>query len=318
MYSVFDTRYNSNQSNDPFQLEGSKVDFEVESFNTPHFGGKMRTVCRVVPGVMDDDDPSQFQGLGVVTKKHPVAARTGRYKPHVDYFRQGNDAIAERFVQLGYSNALDDMDIKYSVAHNGAFAMQDVKYNNIKSDIVSLKRDGSLFETSFFLRSIMFRGIDGSCAMNCLFGEIDGFCLNGMMAGTGNWIKHKNTSVDAEGRFIFKIGDTVLDFVHRTERYKELAGRSITYSQAENVIDCLPKVSDKLKKKIKDQYHDEAIVRGDNVISLLSAFTNYSSHSNGTFDLRETGGDHEAVTMLTREFEVSKWTQTPEYQRLAA
>lgn len=313
MYSVFETA----KSNDPFQLEGSKVDFEVESFDTPHFNGKMRTVCRVIPS---DEYPFQatHEGLGVVTKKHPVAERTGRYKPHVDYFRQGNDAIAERFVQLGYSDALDDMDINYSIAHNGAFAMQNVKYNNISSPITSFKRDGSLFETSFFLRSIMFRGIAGSCAMNCLFGEIDGFCLNGMMSGTGNWIKHKNTSKNAEGKFIFKIGDTVLDFVHRTERYKELAGRVITLSQAEKVIDCLPKVSDKLKKKVKEQYHDEASVRGDNVISLLSAFTNYSSHSDGVFGLKNTGGDHGAVSMLAREFEVSKWTQTPEYLKLAA
>ena len=331
MYSVSD-----NHDNDPFQLIGSAGDCEVESFDTPYFDGEMRTVTKVVPGEgsiygtpdfpeyvdstssMGRDENPQFLGLGIVTKKHPVAKTIGRHKPYVEYFKQANAAIMEKFVELGYSNALDDMTVKYKTAKDGAFALQDVTYNNIRSDIVSSKRDGSLFETAFFLRSVIFRGVGGNCAMNCLFGEIDGYCLNGCLFGKGNWIKKKNTSASAEGKFMFNIGNTVLNFVRWTERYMTMAGRRLTSFEASNVIDHLPEASKMLKEKIKEQYEHEAVVRGDNVLSLLSAFTHYSSHSDGAHTLRVTGGDHAAQSMLTREFEVSKWTKSPEFLQLAA
>ena len=318
MYSDSDNRY----GNDPFKLIGSEVDFEVESHDTPHFNGKMRTVTRVVrsPNFPEwgHDEDTQFLGLGVVTNKHPVADIVGRHKPYMDYFKQANDAITEKFVELGYSNALDDMTVKYKTAKDGAFALQDVIYNNINSAIVSSKRDGSLFETNFFLRSTVFRGISGNCAMNCIFGEYDGYCLNGYLFGKGNWIKKKNTSKIAEEKFIFNIGDTVVNFVQATERYKELANRKLTSFDAANVIRHLPGASARLKERVQEQYEDEAIVRGDNVLSLLSAFTHYSSHSDGAHALKVTGGDHAAQSMLTREFEISKWTESPEYLKLAA
>jgi hypothetical protein len=57
-------------------------------------------------------------------------------------------------------------------------------------------------------------------------------------------------------------------------------------------------------------YEQEAAVRGHNKFSLMSAFTNYASHSLGNgFELRNTSNraETEAVTMMGRENEVNKW-----------
>jgi len=65
-------------------------------------------------------------------------------------------------------------------------------------------------------------------------------------------------------------------------------------------------------------YREEAVTRGQNLWSLYSAFTNYATYAderNG-FKLRETGNDTEAKTMLGREFDVTKWINTAQFQSL--
>jgi len=62
-------------------------------------------------------------------------------------------------------------------------------------------------------------------------------------------------------------------------------------------------------------YMQEASVRGHNKFALYSAFTNYASYAderNG-FSLRNTGNDTQAVSMFSREQEVSKWISTPQF-----
>ena len=63
----------------------------------------------------------------------------------------------------------------------------------------------------------------------------------------------------------------------------------------------------------------EAGVRGHNKFALYSAFTNYASYADerNRFSLRNTGNDTVAVSMFSREQEVSKWISTPQFLEAA-
>ena len=78
--------------------------------------------------------------------------------------------------------------------------------------------------------------------------------------------------------------------------------------------------SDRMADKMFSLYNQEASVRGQNVWSLYSAFTNYASHAderNG-FNLRNTGKDTGAVSMFQRENKVSQWIESKPFKELIA
>ena len=67
-------------------------------------------------------------------------------------------------------------------------------------------------------------------------------------------------------------------------------------------------------------YMQEAAVRGHNKWALYSAFTNYASYAderNG-FNLKNTGNDTNAISMWSREQEVSKWVSDNRFKMLEA
>jgi len=80
-------------------------------------------------------------------------------------------------------------------------------------------------------------------------------------------------------------------------------------------------ISSKRKaEKMFQLYSHEASVRGHNKFALYSAFTNYASYAderNG-FSLKNTGNDTQAVSMWSREQEVSKWVSDPKFITLEA
>jgi hypothetical protein len=73
-------------------------------------------------------------------------------------------------------------------------------------------------------------------------------------------------------------------------------------------------------EKMYQLYCHEASQRGHNKWALYSAFTNYASYAderNG-FNLRNTGHDTQAISMFTREQEVSKWVSDDRFITLEA
>jgi len=65
-------------------------------------------------------------------------------------------------------------------------------------------------------------------------------------------------------------------------------------------------------------YMSEAGVRGHNKFALYSAMTNYATYAderNG-FNLKQTGNDTQAMSMWSREQEVSKWVSDDRFALL--
>ena len=78
--------------------------------------------------------------------------------------------------------------------------------------------------------------------------------------------------------------------------------------------------SKRKSEKMYELYCHEASQRGHNKWALYSAFTNYASYAderNG-FSLRNTGNDTQAISMFSREQEVSKWVSDKKFVELEA
>ena len=78
--------------------------------------------------------------------------------------------------------------------------------------------------------------------------------------------------------------------------------------------------SKRKSEKMYELYCHEASQRGHNKWALYSAFTNYASYAderNG-FSLRNTGNDTQAISMFSREQEVSKWICDKKFTTLGA
>ena len=168
-------------------------------------------------------------------------------------------------------------------------------------------------------RIISLHGIDGSCSNQVFFGQIDFFCTNGMIRGEYDKIRKKNTSNFTLDGFINELQNSRRDFYEETAKMKVWAKTSLKYVDVEALLEAM--IPSKRKaQRMFELYNIERQTRGANKWALYSAFTNYASYAderNG-FKLRDTGNDTQAVSMFSREQEVSKWVSDNRFTQLQA
>ena len=243
------------------------------------------------------------QPLGIVGKSFTCAS-------HGDFFRGVVDTATETL-----SDA-DMQDAKYTFrsARGGAWAMLDITLPNVTMDISTDK-----FQTEIGNRIISLHGIDGSCSNQVFFGAIDFFCTNGMITGEYDKVRKKNTANFTLEGFIYELARARANFYDNAAKMQVWARTSIKYVDVKSLLDDM--ISSKRKaEKMFQLYSHEASVRGHNKFALYSAFTNYASYAderNG-FSLKNTGNDTQAVSMWSREQEVSKWVSDPKFITLEA
>ena len=250
--------------------------------------------------------------LGVVGSSFPV-------KSHREFFQPIQDMLGSKLP----GNVLDGAVVSPKAAHGGAFGLLDITFPNSKVTIET--RQG--WRTDVAMRLIAWHGLAGSHSNNTLFGCIDFFCTNGMIRGDYNAVKRKNTKNFDMGLFVREVERSVGVFYEQARDLQVMATTHCSIEQGNAAIDAILGNTDPADRKInrasradkmRDLWLVEAQTRGANVFALASAFTNYSSHTNNGFALRETGADHGAVTMLSREVEVTGWLQHPAFTSLLA
>jgi hypothetical protein len=282
-------------NNDLFKMKGSAVDFSMKEEDIPHFPHH-KHIYRT------DEFGEIEKGLGHVGKDYPLTT-------HRDFFSQQHDMMQSKFS----ANELDNLVCKYKISRDGAWALQDITFPNVKFPIESRKQ-----KTEIGLRNVSWHSVDSSASNNALFGAIDFFCTNGMVNGEYDVVRKKNTKNFDMKKFIDEIEKSVEEFYATVEKYQTWATRDITFQNVQKVIEFLP-VSKGKKDKLLTTYVLEADVRGNNMWALYSTFTNYSSHHKGNgFSFKESKHDHVAQSMLKREFEVADWIHTEEFVKLAA
>ena len=269
---------------------------------------------------VDLDFAVKFEPTKVRDKKYVINGDTGEYigvvgdsfncASHKDFFHGVQDTMIENLSDT----QLEGAEVRWRDARSNAWAMMDVTFPNVTS-LIKTDKHASVISP----RIIALHGIDGSCSNQVFFGEIDFFCLNGMIRGDHDKVRRKNTSNFSMDRFISDLRKSRQDFDTRTAQLQRWADTSLMSVDVRAFLEKLLK-SDRAADKMFTLYNQEVSVRGRNVWALYSAFTNYATYAderNG-FEMRNTGNDTAAMTMFNRENKVSQWINSNEFKQLAA
>jgi len=243
------------------------------------------------------------QPLGIVGKSFQCAS-------HGDFFR----GVVETATETLSGHDLEDAKYSFRTARNGAWAMLDITLPNVTMDISTDK-----FETEIGNRIISLHGIDGSCSNQVFFGAIDFFCTNGMITGDHDKVRKKNTSNFSMESFIYELNRARTDFYTQAQQMQVWAHTDLKYVDVSSLLDDMLG-SKRKSEKMYSLYMQEASTRGHNKFALYSAMTNYATYAderNG-FNLKNTGNDTQAISMWSREQEVSKWISDDRFRLLEA
>jgi hypothetical protein len=241
--------------------------------------------------------------LGIVGKSFQCAS-------HGDFFR----GVVETATETLSEHDLEDAKYSFRTARNGAWAMLDITLPNVTMDISTDK-----FETEIGNRIISLHGIDGSCSNQVFFGAIDFFCTNGMITGDHDKVRKKNTSNFSMESFIYELNRARTDFYTQAQQMQVWAHTDLKYVDVSSLLDDMLG-SKRKSEKMYSLYMQEASTRGHNKFALYSAMTNYATYAderNG-FNLKNTGRDTQAISMWSREQEVSKWVSDDRFRLLEA
>jgi len=262
----------------------------------------------------------EFEPTKVNDKKYVINGDTGEYigivgkgftcASHGDFYRRVYDTITENLLPSELQNA------KYTwrSARDNAWSMLDITLPDMQVEISTDKHTTTLGN-----RIISLHGIDGSCSNQVFFGQIDFFCTNGMIRGEYDKVRKKNTSNFTLSGFISELTRARRDFYEETAKMQVWAETDLKYVNVQSLLDDMI-ASKRKSEKMYELYCHEASQRGHNKWALYSAFTNYASYAddrNG-FSLRNTGNDTQAISMFSREQEVSKWVSDSKFLTLEA
>ena len=272
----------------------------------------------IVPDYLDFD--VHFNDTRVRDKKYVINSDTDKAiaiigkgataRNHAEFYNRVWDTIVEDLSQ----EDLRDYSYSFNSARNKGWSMLDVAFPNVKTTVKTKKH-----ETEIAFRMIAVHAIDGSASPATWFGGIDTFCTNGQITGDWDMVRKKNTSGFTVDNFMRELRVAKTNFDLQGKRLQSWADTNLAHVQVDELIQEIVK-SERKSRKLHDLFLDERHTRGNNLFALYSAFTNYASYAderNG-FELRNTGNDTKAVSMLAREQEVSKWVSSPAFLQLAA
>ena len=262
----------------------------------------------------------EFEPTKVYDKKYVINGDTGEYlgivgksftcASHGDFYRGVFDTVTEELDPSELMNA----QFNWRTARNGAWSLLDITLPDMQVEISTDKHTTQLGN-----RIISLHGIDGTCSNQVFFGQIDFFCTNGMIRGEYDKVRKKNTANFSLNSFIYELQRVRKDFYSEAAKMQVWAQTSTKYVDVRSLLDEMIS-SDRKAEKMYMLYLQEAATRGHNKWALYSAFTNYASYAderNG-FNLRNTGNDTQAVSMWSREQEVSKWVSDDRFIQLEA
>lgn len=261
--------------------------------------------------------PVGFEPTKVSDKKYVVNNATDEYIGIVGKgFRCADHLTFFEGVQRTMCETLDEddltgADVRWRSARKNAWAMMDLQLTNVSARIQNEK-----FSTTIMPRIIALHGIDGSCSNQVFYGKIDAFCTNGMISGSYDTVRRKNTSGFTMDGFIHDLRKHRQDFLREAEVMNQWLNKPMRLQDVNDLILSIVGTERKARK-MTDLYFSEAAIRGHNVFALYSAFTNYATDDvRSGFPLRNTGGDTQAESMWKREQEVSKWISNDNFKSL--
>lgn len=245
-------------------------------------------------------DSSNYNVLGIVGRNYKIVTT-----------EEICLAAQEQFASTMTPEQLHGVKVRDRIAYHGGLCIRDYQFPTINAQI-----DDRGSEVRF--RCVVTNGYDGATSIKVYVGAIDGFCENGMVTGVFDLIAKRHTSQVSLPDLGSRIRANIHIFYTEADKWKRWAKKEVTREMAKDALYGMPGASEKLVNKLLRQFDIECLSRGRNVWALFSAATYYASYNEGEFATRNTANDHTASTMLDREMQVRKWTNTNEFLALAA
>jgi len=252
------------------------------------------------------------------------------YYPMVEKIKMFNEQVSDKFSD--YLNNSDSVEVKQSTAYNGAYYQAKYIFKDIFAE-VSVADKG--FKTKLFLEINFSTGLGGIASNNIWFKSFDSFCENGLIffgkTGLGKLKHTKNSNIEF---YMDNSTDNIIsNFVENVELMQSKTELEVTTSQVLQAIELFTKskFSDLANRKRDTRTLNQSLLaqaemefenRGQNVFALESAFTAYATHGGNSrhtvhgFQTRNTGSDHQAMTLDTRQKEVHRFLNSAKLQEL--
>jgi len=211
-----------------------------------------------------------------------------------------NEMLPEHFVGL---------QVRDSVSGWGRICFREYVFPAIKCRL-------SHNQSDIGFRIIVQNGYGGS-ALRIHSGAIDFFCLNGMIHGEFTSTYRRHTSGIMIGNLTNTIHESLTQFASQQIIWNKWVNTPVKVDAVAELFDKVS-TSIRMREGLLAQYERESDSRGKTLWSVYSAMTHYASHHDGQFTLRKSVEDADTVasTMLTRELNVAKWLNLPEFKKL--
>ena len=233
-----------------------------------------------------------------------------KYK--VTQMRDFTEATEEMLINALPNDKFKDLEIKDDMSHGSAVRSRKYTFPAFSKPIETRKHS-----TDVALTVALVQSYDGSTSNGFVTGLLDFYCINGMISGDYTKGNKRHTSGFNLSNFILDMDKVVRDFYRDIQRYQVMASTDIMVTAAEATIEALPGMSEKMQKRMKDQYLTEVSTRGSNVWALASALTYYSSHNSEEFPVKgSASNDNVTRSLLDRSRRVSNWMNSGAFQRL--
>ena len=238
--------------------------------------------------------------LGVVGKKYKLLKN-----------QELCESIEDTFMDSLTSEELHEVRRRDGMSYLGGTSIRDYIFPNIKVDLKSGVSD-------IAFRAIVVNGYDGSSSFKFYHGAIDFFCTNGLVTGSYDMITKRHTAGLSIPKLTDKLRSSIDIFYKQADQWNHWIHKEICDEDAEECYRAMPNVSEKRVQQLMRQFRIEIQTHGRTVWALYSAATYYATSNSGEFSVRETGNDHQAVTVMNREQQVRSWINTEEFLEVAA
>jgi hypothetical protein len=240
-----------------------------------------------------------------------VVSRTYKLVHNRELFTAIEDAMCTEIGDAGIKGVV----VKDSIVHSGKTCVREYHFPNVICDRPRDTRARSIKSDIGF--RIIARNSYGGSAIRLYSGAIEFYCTNGMLTGEHDVAYFRHSS----GLQLASIGVAVrksLDaFVSAQSKWQHWAATRVSHSAAMDFFRAVAQTP-RMLDVLQTQWLMESEDRDQTVYGVYSALTNYASHENsgGFTPQRRLNEDTRAMTMLGREVQVQKWTETPHFARL--